>query len=98
MEKELTFDDFSGKIGQTFTLAEDGVPEIPLSLEECELLRARYVPPSGRLPFSLVFVCTLQALPQRLFQLKNDAMGTITLFLVPIGKDERGFLHQAVFN
>jgi len=30
--------------------------------------------------------------------LQHERMGTIDLFLVPIGKDESGFQYESVFN
>jgi hypothetical protein len=35
---------------------------------------------------------------QRMHRLKHDKMGELEIFLVPVGKNERGYLYQAVFN
>jgi hypothetical protein len=49
--------------------------------------------------FSLIFRGPLQPfLPQGTFRMEHDKMGTLDLFLVPIGKEEDGFRYQAVFN
>ena len=37
-------------------------------------------------------------LPQQIYPLEHDVMGTFDLFLVPIGRDEKGFRYEAVFN
>lgn len=37
-------------------------------------------------------------IPQGMYSLKNNTLGTFDLFLVPIGKDENGFSYEAVFN
>ncbi len=37
-------------------------------------------------------------LPQRIYQLEHERMGELALFLVPIGKDEKGFIYEAAFN
>ena len=36
--------------------------------------------------------------PQGLYKLEHDAMGMLDLFIVPIGKDEHGYVYEAVFN
>ncbi|MEI9992430.1 MAG: hypothetical protein WDM86_20650 [Rhizomicrobium sp.] len=98
-EREFVFEDFSDKVGDEFVIAEEGLPPIAFKLVEAELLSARHAPAGTRPPFSLIFTAqTPRMPPQRLYRLANDKLGTITLFLVPIGRDERGFLHQALFN
>lgn len=37
-------------------------------------------------------------LPQRIYPLAHERMGAISLFLVPTGRDENGFIYEAVFN
>lgn len=37
-------------------------------------------------------------LPQHIYRIEHDQMGTLELFLVPIGRDEDGFQYEAVFN
>ena len=52
-----------------------------------------------RPPFSLVFLGKdPRVLPQRLYRLEHEELGTLTIFLVPVGKDAEGVLYQAVFN
>lgn len=98
-ERELVYEDFADKVGETFTIVEAGFPAVPLTLTEAELLKARHLPPNGRPPFSLIFVAdTPQMLEQRLYCLAQEKMGPNTIFLVPIGRDQRGFLYQALFN
>jgi hypothetical protein len=49
--------------------------------------------------FSIVFLGPPDApLPQLTYRIEHDAMGAMDLFLVPIGRDERGFSYEAVFN
>jgi len=98
-ERVLRFEDFGDKVGQTFTITEAGLPEVPLTLVEADLLRAHALPPSGRPPFSLIFLFKDQGtLPQRLYQITHDTLGTITLFLVPVGRNANGLQYQALFN
>ncbi|MGE0128796.1 MAG: hypothetical protein AB7U82_12015 [Blastocatellales bacterium] len=37
-------------------------------------------------------------LPQRIYQIEHDVLGCLDLFLVPVGRQEDGFLYEAVFN
>ncbi|HEV7376753.1 MAG TPA: hypothetical protein VGN95_18710 [Pyrinomonadaceae bacterium] len=49
--------------------------------------------------FSLIFRGPHQPyLAQSLYRIEHDKMGTLNLFLVPVGKNEDGFEYQAVFN
>jgi len=52
-------------------------------------------------PFTLVFVGEVDAhLPQATYVLRHDAMGEVTIFLVPIGPepDSGRMRYEAVFN
>jgi len=52
-----------------------------------------------RPPFSLIFIGASDLiLPQMIYRLRHDEMGEVSIFLVPIGKDQRGVSYQAVFN
>ena len=99
MDKALVYEDFADKVGAHFVISEEAMPAIALALVECELIKARQLPPSGRPPFSLIFAAdTPQMLEQRIYRLEQEGLGAIDLFLVPVGKDSRGFLYQALFN
>jgi hypothetical protein len=37
-------------------------------------------------------------LPQMTYRMEHDALGEIDLFIVPIGRDPKGFRYEAVFN
>jgi hypothetical protein len=52
-----------------------------------------------RTPFSLVFRCGKETpLPQGTYTVEHERMGTLEIFLVPIGPDEGGLCYEAVFN
>ena len=94
--EQLIFEDFEHRAGSVFKHSE---PAVALRLEEATLLPARFAAPDLRPPFSLIFIGPGDMiLPQRLYQLTHEEMGEVTIFLVPIGKDQRGVLYQAVFN
>ncbi len=98
-ETGLVFEDFADKVGQTFTIGFSDAPAVVLSLAEAELLKGRHSPVKGRQPYSLIFVGqSEQMLPQRMYWLEHATLGQIELFLVPVGKDARGFQYQSLFN
>lgn len=73
----------------------------PLELIEVKRLGASRVgnTPAVRAPFSLIFRdSTADALPQSIYRLEHDQLGTLEIFLVPIGPDEQGMRYQAVFT
>ncbi len=52
-----------------------------------------------RSPFALLFRGPGDILlPQRIYRLEHDEMGTIDLFLVPVGPDQAGQRYEAVFT
>ena len=95
----LVFEDFKDRIGGAFTLSEPEFPAIALTLEEATLLPIHSGTPITRPPFSLIFVGGGQhILPQKQYDLNHAALGKLTLFLVPVGRDSRGVQYQALFN
>ena len=37
-------------------------------------------------------------LPQQIYPLEHQRLGTMSIFLVPVGRDEQGFEYEAIFN
>jgi hypothetical protein len=95
MPGELTHDRFSACVHQTFRIGPEtgGV--------EAELVEARKLGDGGprRDPFSLLFrTAPNLVLPQKIYPVSHPQLGTVEIFLVPVGPDSTGMLHQAVFN
>jgi hypothetical protein len=98
-DRQLVIEDFADKIGKVFVISEDGMPAIALTLREAEPLDPAMAPRGVRPPFSLIFVAAdPRLLPQRLYRLEQEALGAVSIFLVPVGKDAGGAAYQAVFN
>jgi len=95
--RTLFFEDFADKVDERFVIVEESDPALALTLAECCLLSPLQQPPSDHKSFSLIFTADT-LLPQRLYRLEQDKLGVIDIFLVPVGKDVRGFHYQAVFN
>jgi hypothetical protein len=98
-DRSLALEDFVDKVGEVFPISEEGVPAIPLILQEAEPLNPAVGLPGVRPPFSLVFVAKdPRVLPQRLYRLEHQELGELAIFLVPIAKDKDGVSYEAVFN
>ncbi len=93
----LTFEMFSDKVDQTFVLDEPDAPPIELKLIEATPI-TNYTR-AARAPFSLLFTTRGDLiLPQRLYRLRHEALGTLTIFIVPIAKAGGAVTYQAIFN
>jgi hypothetical protein len=95
MTEVYTFDMFSKELGTRFRM-HYGQSETA----DLELISAKDISPTPRHPqFSLIFLgpesCPIS---QQIYELEHETLGTMNIFLVPIGKDSRGVEYEAVFN
>jgi hypothetical protein len=95
MTQELLLPVFREQINTTFGIKVDDATEINL-----ELISADSGPESARQEqFSLIFRGPLSfPLPQRTYDMRHPVLGNTALFLVPVGKDQEGFLYESYFN
>jgi len=99
LDRTLVYEDFADKVGEVFTIREDGVPAIALELTEATPLNPAFAPRGARPPFSLLFVAEdPRVLPQRIYRMAHQALGDLAIFIVPVGKDAQGVTYQATFN
>ena len=93
----LTIEQFNDKVGHAFVLDEAEAPAIPLTLTEAKALR-NYAN-AKREPFSLLFTSQGDfVLPQRMYALRHDALGPLSIFLVPLSHEGGITTYQAIFN
>jgi len=91
--------DFAAHLGTRFRLRMADGAELELVLLEASLHPHLPPQPGRRRGFSLVFRSPSPGhLPQGIYRLGHEAMGTMDLFLVPIGPREGGMCYEAVFN
>lgn len=91
----LNLSSFSEHLNTKFSIRPDESTVIETELIVAEDLGS--TPRQER--FSLIFRGPLQhILPQRVYRIEHDAMGSLELFLVPIGAEEDGIRYEAVFN
>jgi hypothetical protein len=99
----LALDDFTGHVGESFTIGPlagpDGEPiTVELHLHEADALGPD--PGDGRrAPFSLVFAGPLERMvSQGIARLEHATLGVLELFIVPVQPQDGQALYQAVFN
>ena len=92
-----TIELFNDKVGQVFTVETAGFPPVELTLTEAKPIK-NYAK-AAREPFSLIFTSKgVGVLPQRIYDLRNEALGLRPIFLVPIGVQGDVATYQAIFN
>ena len=99
MLESFTLETFAPHRDESFRLHPDAGNPLELRLVEAASLGERTSPASGRAPFSLVFRGPpAPALPQRIYRLEHQTIGTFEIFLVPIGPDQEGMHYEAIFT
>lgn len=97
--EDLSAEKFQGCLNQTFHIqAEDET--VAAELVEVRGLKT-HTRREDKSPFSLLFQGPLgEPLPQRTYRLRNDTLGEIEIFLVPLGPDEDGkaMIYESVFT
>lgn len=91
--------DFRPHLGSRFSLRLSGSETLDLVLVEV-VEHAQLPGVAGRRRgFSTVFRSALPGhVPQATYRLEHELMGTLELFLVPIGPCDGGMCYEAVFN
>lgn len=95
---------FAEQSNTLFRLYVDAYHAFDVELIEATALSDATAPPlrpgqTRRTPFSLVFRSAPNLrLPQRIYRLEHEQLGTFEIFLVPIGPDQTGMCYQAIFN
>ena len=97
--EQLTASDFRPYLNTTFTVRLEGLDPIPLDL--VSVTEAGSKPwPDARQPFTLHFLgpVSTQYLLQHIYALDHPIMGTLELFLVPLGPEMGRMRYEAVFS
>lgn len=98
MLEKLSATNFEALIEQDFKLRNEQFSDSKAKLIQVEKLSDQSGP-AGRTPFSLLFACSESAeAAQGIFELEHEKLGSLEVFLVPVGRDERGLLLEAVFT
>jgi hypothetical protein len=96
---ELTEKEFKRHLNTKFQLNFQDHEPVDLELIEVKTYQGNDGDRTGMERFSLFFIGppNLQ-LPQHIYPLQHAGMGECLVFLVPIGREERGLRYEAVFN
>jgi hypothetical protein len=90
----LRLEDFEGGVGEAYEMDARGEP-LPVTLETLQAL-----PPSGREAgaFRLEWRGPREpVLPQATYSFRRDGR-SFEMFVVPVARDDRGTLYEAIFN
>ncbi|GLQ45164.1 hypothetical protein GCM10007862_02150 [Dyella lipolytica] len=94
----LTLEQFATRLNENFSVDVDQ-GRTPFTLVEAKPLPVHEFHGMMRAPFSLLFHNASPVLfPQRIYQMGNPGIGEFGIFLVPVARNQDGFLYQAVFN
>ena len=92
---QLSAADFEPLVNQPFSLELEGAG--PMTLIEVQTKMRPGT--AGRVPFSLLFSSDGSGvLPQQVYRLLHDKLGTVEIFLVPVQQQDGKTLYEAVFN
>lgn len=96
----LAKDDFDPHVGDRFDLELDGGETLALELVSTHALSSDTVESAQRAPFSLIFRSNgdNRHAPQQIHTVRHAELGTLEIFLVPIGPDPGGMRYEAVFS
>lgn len=95
---QLQSSDFTPYLNDKFLLYIDAAS--PSEAELIQVTELGAAAPSGkRRPFSIVLRGPRdRRLPQMIYKIHHEKLGTVEIFLVPIGVDDKGYQYEAVFN
>ena len=95
MRDSIAREEFANSVNTKFKLEVDEANSIELELVTFDDLGST----TRQEQFSLVFRGpAAPLLPQTIYRLDHGAIGRFSIFLVPIGRDNRGVNYEAVFN
>jgi len=94
----LTHEDFAKRVHQKCQV-HHGPSSLEMELIECRKLGAAGRKESQREPFALVFRGPkTPVLSQRMYPIEFQELGTLEIFIVPVGPDESGVQYEAIFT
>ena len=99
MLQDLSHSSFEEQLNTPFRIHFGGESPLEVVLFEVRL----HEPHDGprKQPYSVYFRGPgrpVPVLPQAIYRVEHDRMGTMDIFLVPIGPDAQGMRYEAVFN
>ena len=94
----LTYEQFEPFLNSVFQIKYD-THTLELEFAKCEKLKSQAANQVRREPFSLLFLGPPRpVLPQRMYNFDFGELGSLEIFIVPIGPDGSRMRYQAVFS
>ena len=92
--------DFAKHLKEKFQIQTDSPEPLTLKLVEVNKLGSKKKKgEGGKRPFSVIFRGPAEpVLPQRIYQVSHEELGTLDLFLVPVGQGKKGVQYEALFT
>ncbi|MFC1997303.1 DUF6916 family protein [Chloroflexota bacterium] len=99
MTNPYTFQNFSKYLNTTFQIHYSTESPLDVELIEIKKLGGDTTNPD-RKPFSLVFysVDRENYLIQQIYTFEHPQMGSLDIFIVPLGPDDHGMRYEAIFT
>ena|ERR1043165_9044507 len=99
MAENLTEAQFAAQLNTTFRVRVDAPQPLELKLIEVKDWQRQAQEQSGMERFSVIFKGPANIfMPQQIYTLEHEQLGTCDIFLVPIAQDADGFRYEAIFN
>lgn len=99
MPTKLTEKAFAENLNTKFRVRLDAPVPIELELVEVKSYAAGSNEQGGMERFSLYLRGPADIhLPQHIYTLEHERMGTFDLFIVPVARDQNGYTYEVVFN
>lgn len=99
MLDKLQIADFARHLNQTFRIHVETPEPLAAELIEVSQMGSRPEGEEWRQAFSVVFRGPAEPiLPQRIYRVEHEELGSLDLFLVPLGPDKVGVRYEAVFT
>ena len=99
MAAPLTQAAFTQLLHTTFRVRAEASPSVELALTEVKGWHSEAMEQQGMERFSVLFNGPADSLlPQSMYTLEHEQLGTHDIFLVPIARDANGIRYEAVFN
>lgn len=98
--RTLKLEDFEPLVGQGFTFSVPAGRQVETRLDHCRPLGGQTVADALRAPFAIVFTTeTREVVPQQIVEVANETLGSLEIFVVPVGPDGEGRMqYEAVFT
>lgn len=99
MPGQLTEAEFSKNVNTKFRVRVNAPRPLELELVEVKGWVLQPKEQEGMERFSVFFYGPGDIyMPQSSYTLEHERMGVFDIFIVPVGRDERGYRYEAVFN